>query len=50
MGERSRVSLACSECNTRNYQTTRKQDHKGQISLKKYCPTCKRHTVHKETK
>jgi large subunit ribosomal protein L33 len=50
MGERSRVSLACSECATRNYQTTRKQDQKGQISLKKYCPTCKRHTVHKETK
>ncbi len=50
MAERQRVSLACTECDTRNYQTTRKPDHKGQIVLKKFCPTCKRHTVHKETK
>jgi large subunit ribosomal protein L33 len=50
MGERERISLACTECETRNYRTTRKPDQKGQITLKKYCPTCKRHTVHKETK
>jgi large subunit ribosomal protein L33 len=62
MGERSRVSLACSECEARNYRTTRKADQKGQgarspqgtgttrLCLKKYCPACKRHTVHKETK
>jgi large subunit ribosomal protein L33 len=47
---RQPVSLACTECETRNYRTTRKQDTKGQLTLKKYCPSCKRHTVHKETK
>ncbi len=50
MAERTRVSLACTECESRNYRTTRKPDQVGQLQLKKYCPTCKRHTVHKETK
>ena len=47
---RTRVSLACSECEARNYKTTRKPERQGQLSLKKFCPGCKRHTVHKETK
>ncbi len=47
---RTRVSLACSECDARNYKTTRKPERVGQLSLKKFCPTCKRHTLHKETK
>lgn len=50
MGERIEVSLACSECETRNYRTTRKPEQKGQIEKKKFCTTCQRHTVHKETK
>jgi large subunit ribosomal protein L33 len=52
MGEsrRAPVSLACTECESRNYRTTRKPDQKGQLVLKKHCPKCKRHTVHKETK
>jgi large subunit ribosomal protein L33 len=47
---RTPVSLACTECESRNYRTTRKPDQKGQLVLKKHCPKCKRHTVHKETK
>ncbi len=50
MAERQPVSLACSECDSRNYRTTRKPEAKGQLSLKKFCPKCNRHTVHKETK
>jgi large subunit ribosomal protein L33 len=50
MAERVTVSLACSQCESRNYRTTRRPDQKGQLSLKKFCPTCKGHTVHKETK
>ncbi len=49
-GGRTRVSLACSECESRNYKTTRKPELVGQLSLKKFCPKCNRHTVHKETK
>jgi large subunit ribosomal protein L33 len=49
-GGRTRVSLACTECESRNYKTTRKPELEGQLSMKKFCPTCNRHTVHKETK
>jgi large subunit ribosomal protein L33 len=44
------VSLACSECKSRNYRTTRKATQQGQLELKKFCTSCKRHTIHKETK
>jgi large subunit ribosomal protein L33 len=50
MGERIEVTLACIECEARTYKTTRRPDQPGQIEKKKYCPKCKRHTVHKETK
>jgi large subunit ribosomal protein L33 len=50
MGERIEVTLACVECETRNYKTTRKPEQVGQIEKKKFCATCKRHTLHKETK
>jgi len=50
MGSRVTVSLVCSDCQGRNYKTTRRPDTKGQLELKKFCPHCKKHTVHKETK
>jgi large subunit ribosomal protein L33 len=50
MGNRIEVSLACSVCDSRNYRTTRKAEQKGRIEMKKYCPKCDRHTMHKETK
>ena len=51
MSDRVPVTLACSVCNARNYKTTRttKAGDKA-LELKKYCPTCNAHTVHKETK
>jgi large subunit ribosomal protein L33 len=50
MGERIDVTLAGVECESRNYKTTRKPEQAGQIEKKKFCATCKKHTVHKETK
>ena len=52
MTERVRVALVCSECGARNYQTTkaRKSGNRERLELKKFCSTCKRHTVHKESK
>jgi len=45
------VVLACEDCKERNYTTTKnKKTNKERLSLNKYCPTCKKHTVHKETK
>ena len=45
------VSLACSECKRRNYSTTRnKKKTTERLSMKKFCPSCRTHTVHKEGK
>ncbi len=45
------VALACGECKRRNYSTTRnKKKSSDRLELKKYCPWCRRHTVHKEQK
>jgi len=50
MSERIGITLVCSECESRNYKTTRKAQQQGQLTLKKHCPKCNRHTVHKESK
>ena len=48
---RVRVTLACTECKQRNYNTTKnKKNNPDRIDLKKYCKFCKKHTTHKETK
>jgi len=52
MGDRVKVALVCESCGARNYQTTtrRGQGHTERLSLKKFCPRCKRHTIHRESK
>ena len=50
MGERVRVALVCSECDARNYQTTKNKAKGEPIELKKYCPKCEKHTLHRESK
>jgi large subunit ribosomal protein L33 len=47
---RIEVALVCVECEARNYKTTRKPEQEGQIEKRKFCPTCRKHTLHKETK
>ena len=45
------VVLACEDCKERNYTTVKnKKNIKDRLELSKYCPTCKKHTTHKETK
>jgi large subunit ribosomal protein L33 len=45
------VTLACTDCKQRNYTTTKnKKNTANRLELKKYCPTCKHHTLHRETK
>ncbi|MGC9336610.1 MAG: 50S ribosomal protein L33 [Candidatus Cloacimonadia bacterium] len=51
MAERVIIKLACTECKSRNYSTTKnKKLHSQRVEYKKYCPVCKKHTLHKETK
>jgi len=48
---RLRIALACEVCGERNYRTTiARRDGSQPLRLKKFCKTCERHTVHKESK
>ena len=48
---RVKITLACTECKQRNYNTTKeKKNHPERLETRKYCRFCRKHTVHKETK
>jgi large subunit ribosomal protein L33 len=48
---RDNITLACGECDRRNYTTTRnKKKQQAKLELKKFCRFCRKHTPHKETK
>ncbi|MGI5876713.1 MAG: 50S ribosomal protein L33 [Dethiobacteria bacterium] len=48
---RVKVTLACTDCKERNYDTTKnKRTTPNRIELKKYCFRCGTHTLHRETK
>ena len=48
---RVKVTLRCNECKQRNYNTMKnKKNTPDKLELNKYCPFCKKHTVHTETK
>jgi large subunit ribosomal protein L33 len=50
-GIRSRITLACSECKQRNYDTVKnKKNDPDRLEMNKYCRFCRKHTLHKETK
>ena len=49
--KRIKVTLACSECKQRNYNTMKnKKNDPDRLEMSKYCRFCKKHTSHKETK
>ncbi|MBI4426248.1 MAG: 50S ribosomal protein L33 [Candidatus Kerfeldbacteria bacterium] len=51
MSQDNLVGLACSQCKRVNYFTTRnKKKVKAKLSLKKFCPWDKKHTLHTEAK
>ena len=48
---RDNIILQCTECKRRNYTTTKnKRRTTGKLALKKYCPFCRKHILHKESK
>ena len=48
---RVKITLACTECKQRNYNTMKnKKNDPDRLEMNKYCRFCKKHTVHKETK
>ena len=45
------LSMACADCKERNYQTTKnKKNVKERLRLKKFCPRCRAHQLHRETR
>ena len=48
---RGLVRLICEECKEENYYTDKnKRLNPERIEFKKYCPRCRKHTIHKEKK
>ena len=48
---RTQITLSCTDCKQRNYQTTKeKKNHPERMETKKYCRFCNKHTQHRETK
>lgn len=48
---RVNVTLACTTCKQRNYNTVKnKKNDPDRLEMKKYCRFCKGHLPHKETK
>jgi large subunit ribosomal protein L33 len=50
-GVRVAITLACTECKRRNYQTNKsKRNSPDRLEMKKFCRKCRKHTAHKEIK
>ena len=48
---RNKITLACTECHQRNYDNMKnKKNDPDRLEMNKYCPFCRKHTLHKETK
>ena len=48
---RVKITLACTECKQRNYDTNKnKKNDPDRLEMNKFCKFCRKHTLHKETK
>jgi len=48
-GIRQFIGLVCNVCGQQNYVSQKnKTNTPGKINIKKYCPSCRKATVHKE--
>jgi large subunit ribosomal protein L33 len=45
------IHLACTECRERTYTTQKnRRNDADRMELKKYCPRCRGHRAHRETR
>jgi len=48
---RPKITMACTDCKNRNYITKKnRRNTPDRIELSKFCPTCGKHTAHRETR
>lgn len=51
MSQDNMIKLECVDCKRVNYHSRKnKKTLKDRLELKKFCPFCKKHILHKETK
>lgn len=43
-------SFKCKECGKKNYYKVKNKNYRDKIELNKFCPKCKKHTLHAEAK
>ncbi len=49
--DRTLITLACNECKERNYPSEKnKRNDPDRLTLQKFCPRCRRHQEHRETR
>jgi len=47
----TKIVMRCSECNENNYYTKKnRQNVPDNLTLRKFCSRCRKHTEHKETR
>ncbi len=50
-GARINAVMQCSECKSQNYTQSRNTTNiKDKLEMNKFCPKCRKHTLHRETK
>ena len=48
---RPKITMACTECKERNYITRKnRRNDPDRLELKKFCPRCRTHRAHRETR
>jgi len=48
---RPKITLACTECKERNYITKKnRRNNPDRMEMAKFCPRCRKHTAHRETR
>jgi large subunit ribosomal protein L33 len=48
---RPKITLACQECKHRNYITRKnRRNDPDRMEMSKYCPNCRKHQPHRETR
>ena len=48
---RNVITLQCGDCRERNYSSEKNRRNDTQrMELRKYCPRCREHRVHRETR
>ena len=48
-GGRDLINLGCEDCRERTYHTSKnKRNDPQRLELRKFCPRCRKHTLHRE--